>query len=80
VLESAAFPAGFLESAPGLNRAYPSIFSAIVAEPALVRLEGLPLEGLPPLTVYVRRGEKSKTDVRPSEVAQASGRTSSTRK
>jgi hypothetical protein len=80
VLETAAFPAGFLAAAPGLNCAYPSIFSTIEADPALVRLDGLPLEGLPPLTIYVRRGERSRTHVMPSEVAQVGGRATSTRK
>ncbi len=80
VLETAAFPSGFLAAAPRLNRAYPSIFSTIEADPALVRLDGLPLEGFPPLTVYVRRGERSRTHVMPSEVARVGGRATSTRK
>src|SRR5271157_696787 len=80
VLETGAFPAGFVAAAPGLNCAYPSIFSTIEADPALVRLDGLPLEGLPPLTVYVWRGERSRTHVMPSEVGQAGGRAASTRK
>ena len=61
VLETAAFPSGFLAAAPGLNCAYPSIFSTIEADPALVRLDGLPVQGLPPLTIYVRRRESSPT-------------------
>ena len=82
VLETPAFPSGFLAAVPGLNCAYPSIFSTIEADPALVRLDGLPLEGLPPLTIYVRRGERSRTQthVMPSEVAQVGGRATSTRK
>ncbi|MGA9922647.1 MAG: glycosyltransferase family 39 protein [Isosphaeraceae bacterium] len=80
VLETAAFPSGFLAAAPRLNCAYPSIFSTIEADPALVRLDGLPLEGLPPLTIYVRRGERSRTHVMPSEFAQVGGRATSTRK
>ena len=42
------FLPGFWLRAPGLNRAYPSIFSTIEADPALVRLDGLPLEGASP--------------------------------
>src|SRR5271166_6406321 len=80
VLETAAFPSGFLAAVPGLNRAYPSIFSTIEADSAWVRLDGLPLEGLPPLTIYGRRGERSRTHVMPSEVAQVGGRATSTRK
>jgi len=80
VLETAAFPAGFLAAVPGLNCAYPSIFSTIEADPTLVRLDGLPLEGLPPLTIFVRRGERSRTHLMPSEVAQIGGRATSTRK
>jgi hypothetical protein len=80
VLEAAAFPSGFLTEMPGLNRAYPVIFSTIEADPALVRLDGLPLEGFPPLTVYVRRGERTRTHVMPSEVARVGGRATSTRK
>ncbi len=79
VLDSAAFPSGFLAAAPGLNRAYPSIFSTIEADPALVRLDGLPLEGLPPLAVYVRRGERLRIPGMPSEVARVGGGATSTR-
>ncbi|HWT78915.1 MAG TPA: hypothetical protein VN648_08930, partial [Candidatus Methylomirabilis sp.] len=80
VLETAAFPSGLLAAAPGLNRAYPSIFSTIAADSGWVRLDGLPLEGLPPLTIHVRRPERSRTHVMPSEVAQVGGRATSTRK
>ena len=80
VLETAAFPSGFLAAVPGLNRAYPSIFSTIEADSAWVRLDGLPLEGLPPLTIYVRRREGSRGHVLPAEVSQVGGRPTSIRK
>jgi 4-amino-4-deoxy-L-arabinose transferase-like glycosyltransferase len=80
VLETAAFPSGFLAAAPGLNSAYPSIWSTIEADPALVRLVSLPLEGLPPLTIYVRRRVGPRGHVLPAEVSQVGGRATSTRK
>ena len=45
VLENAVIPLNFLAAAPGLNRAYPSIWSTIEADPALVRLADMPLRG-----------------------------------
>jgi hypothetical protein len=59
VLEPSAFPRGFLSARPGLNRARSFIDAVVRADPELVRAEDLPLEGLPPLAIYVRdRGGK----------------------
>ncbi len=57
VLETSAFPAGFMAASPALNRAHSVIHEIVQADPQLVRAEGLPLEGLPPLVIYVRDRE-----------------------
>lgn len=80
VLESAAFPPGFLAAAPGLNRACSLISEAIEADSTLERLEGLSLEELPPLAIYVRRRPVSRARVIPAEVSQAGGQPPSDRK
>jgi hypothetical protein len=54
VLGHSAFPAGFLSASPGLNRARSFINEVLQADPELVRVEDLPLEGLPPMAIYVR--------------------------
>jgi hypothetical protein len=74
VLETAAFPPGFLVAEPRLNCAYPSIFSTLEADSEWLRLASLPLQGLPPLKVYVRRRERSRAYVMPSKVSQVGGR------
>ena len=66
VLEPEAFPAGFLSAAPGLNRAATVIHDIVATDPALVRLDDLPLEGLPPMRVYLRRRENRDTSFTPA--------------
>jgi hypothetical protein len=80
VLDSAAFAPGALAAAPGLNRAYPSIWSAIEADKALVRPIDLELQGLPQMKVYVRRREGSRAHVPPEEVSQIGAAAMSMRK
>ncbi len=80
VLETTAFAPGLLAAAPGLNRAYPSIWSAIEADRGLVRLVDSPLQGLPPVTIYVRRREGSRAHVPPAENSQVGARATFTRK
>jgi hypothetical protein len=57
VLETSAFPAGFLAASPALNRAHSVINEIVQADPELIRAEGLPLEGLPPMAIFVRDRE-----------------------
>ncbi len=56
VLRPEAYPPGFRESLPTLNRSSSLIDEAVRDDPRLVREEGLPLEGCPPLEIFVRRG------------------------
>jgi 4-amino-4-deoxy-L-arabinose transferase-like glycosyltransferase len=55
VLEPPAFPPGFVAGAPGLNRAHRFATERTLRDAGLSRAEGLPVEGLPPMTVYVRK-------------------------
>jgi hypothetical protein len=80
VLEPSAFPPEFLTAAPGLNRAHPLISEIIQADPALVRLKGLPVEGLPALAIYIRRRNGAQDRAAPAEVSRADGLEPSARK
>jgi 4-amino-4-deoxy-L-arabinose transferase-like glycosyltransferase len=53
VLDRASLPPGFVDAAPGLNRAYGSIDAALVKTPGFQRV-AIDCDGLPPLSVYVR--------------------------
>lgn len=55
VLDPSAFPPGFKEALPALNRGYSAIGEAIKADTELTRVNDLSRTGLPPLTCYVRR-------------------------
>ncbi|MGC8640481.1 MAG: glycosyltransferase family 39 protein, partial [Isosphaeraceae bacterium] len=57
VLAPSAFPAGFKDALPALNRGYSAIDQAIEADGELTRVQDLSSLrcGLPPLTCYVRR-------------------------
>ncbi len=80
VLKTSAFPPGFLDAAPGLNRAYPSIFATIEADPAWQRLDDMVLDGMPPLSIYVRDRGIARAHPRASKVSQFGGRPASTLK
>jgi hypothetical protein len=54
VLERASLPEEFLAASPKLNRAYPVINQIVQADPELIRAEGLPPLGLPPMSIFVR--------------------------
>jgi hypothetical protein len=54
VLEPSAFPPGFVDLAPGLNRVLPFASGSMLQAAGFSHAEGLPVEGLPPMTVYVR--------------------------
>jgi hypothetical protein len=75
VLEPSAFPAGFMEAAPGLNRAAATIHGILAANPGLVRLDDLPVDGLPPMRVYLRRRENSQASPAPARQVSRIGRT-----
>jgi 4-amino-4-deoxy-L-arabinose transferase-like glycosyltransferase len=55
VLEPAAFPPGFLASAPGLNRGHSLVTERMLDDAGLTGAEDLPVADLPPMRVYVRR-------------------------
>jgi 4-amino-4-deoxy-L-arabinose transferase-like glycosyltransferase len=74
VLEPSAYPAGFVAAAPGLNRAAAMINEIVRADPGLVRLDDLPFEGLPPMSVYLRRRENGKASPAPARQVSRSGR------
>jgi 4-amino-4-deoxy-L-arabinose transferase-like glycosyltransferase len=63
VLDKSAIPADFLTAAPVLNRAYTQISDQILTGAGMVRASGLPLDGLPLMTVYLR----SRNDDRAAE-------------
>jgi hypothetical protein len=75
VLEPSAFPAGFVAAAPGLNRATATINDIVAADPELVRLEDLPLDGLPAMRVYLRRREHGQVSPAPARQASRIGPT-----
>jgi hypothetical protein len=56
VLWPDAYPPGFREGAPGLNRASSLIDEVVRNDPQLVPMTGLPLVGFPPLEIFVRMG------------------------
>jgi hypothetical protein len=74
VLEPSAFPAWFVAAAPGLNRAAATINDIVAAHPGLVPLEDLPLDGLPPMRVYLRRRENSQASPVPAKQVSRIGR------
>jgi hypothetical protein len=55
VLDERALPPGFLDAAPGLNRAYGAIRPALEGDPRFERVATRVAGVLPPLSVYVRR-------------------------
>lgn len=55
VLEPSAFPPGFQQAVPALNRGYSAIAQVLGTDPELIRAADLPRRGLPPLACYVRR-------------------------
>ena len=60
VLEPPAFPPGFVAGAPGFNRAHRFATESTLRDAGLSRAEGLPVEGLPPMTVYVRKPDHAR--------------------
>jgi hypothetical protein len=54
VLDRNALPAGFLESSPGLNRAYGTVEPVLAGSHRFEKIEPR-IAGLPPLSVYIRR-------------------------
>jgi hypothetical protein len=60
VLEPPAFPPGFVAGAPRLNRAHRFATESTLKDAGLSRAEGLPVEGLPPMAVYVRKPDHAR--------------------
>jgi hypothetical protein len=71
VLDQGAIPADFLTAAPGLNRAYTQMSERIITDTGLVRASGLPLDGLPPMSVYLRTRGDGRTVVESKPAAGA---------